>query len=118
MCWRCTELTRRSLLVGGGAAAAALHTGTALARVRPQEMVPLVGPGYKPTERDELGLWKEMDRVEEEVAGSNLLITDPKITGYLRDLIGTDDPGQRPHTGVDEPIRVKPPGREILAGRL
>ena len=44
MCWRCTELTRRSLLVGGGAAAAALHTGTALARVRPQEMVPLVGP--------------------------------------------------------------------------
>ena len=89
MCWRCTELTRRSLLVGGGAAAAALHTGTALARVRPQEMVPLVGPGYKPTERDELGLWKEMDRVEEEVAGSNLLITDPKITGYLRDLIGT-----------------------------
>lgn len=89
MCWRCAELTRRSLLVGGGAAAAALHTGTALARVRPQEMVPLVGPGYKPTERDELGLWKEMDRVEEEVAGSNLLITDPKITGYLRDLIGT-----------------------------
>jgi predicted Zn-dependent protease len=89
MCWRCTELTRRSLLVGGGAAAAALHTGTALARVRPQEMVPLVGPGYKPTERDEIGLWKEMDRVEEEVAGSNLLITDPTITGYLRDLIGT-----------------------------
>jgi hypothetical protein len=86
---RCIEVTRRSLLLGGGAAAAALHAGVAQARVRPQDMVPLVGPGYRPTERDEQGLWKEMERVEEEVAGSNLLIEDPKITGYLRDLIGT-----------------------------
>jgi len=89
MCFRCLELTRRSLLVGGGAAAAALQTGAANARVRPAEMVPLIGPGYKPTERDEMGLWKEMERAEEEIAGSNLLIEDPKITGYLRNLIGT-----------------------------
>src|SRR6476660_1761715 len=51
-------------------------------------MVPLVGAGFKPTDRDEQGLWKEMDRAEEEIAGSNLLIEDPKLTGYLRDLIG------------------------------
>jgi hypothetical protein len=89
MCMRCIELTRRSLLVGGGAAAAALHTGVAEARVRPQDMMPLVGPGYRPTETDEKGLWKEMERVEEEIAGSNLLITDPKITGYLQNIIGT-----------------------------
>jgi predicted Zn-dependent protease len=86
---RCLEITRRSLLLGGGAAAAALHTGLAEARVRPQDMVPLVGPGYRPTDADEKGLWKEMERVEEEVSGSNLLLTDPKLTGYLRDLIGT-----------------------------
>jgi hypothetical protein len=86
---RCVELTRRSLLVGGGAAAAALHTGVAEARIRPQGMMPLVGPGYRPTETDEKGLWKEMERVEEEIAGSNLLITDPKITGYLQNIIGT-----------------------------
>jgi predicted Zn-dependent protease len=89
MCARCLEVTRRSLLLGGGAAAAALHTGVATARIRPQDMVPLVGPGYRPTERDEIGLWKEMERVEEEVAGSNLLITDPKLTSYLQNLIGT-----------------------------
>ena len=89
MCARCLELTRRSLLLSGGAAAAALHTGVANARVRPQDMVPLIGPGYKPTERDEIGLWKEMERVEEEISGTNLLITDPKITGYLQNLIGT-----------------------------
>ncbi|HEX8839121.1 MAG TPA: M48 family metallopeptidase, partial [Sphingomicrobium sp.] len=67
----------------------ALQTGVAEARIRPADMVPLIGPGFKPTDRDEQGLWREMDRVEEEVAGSNLLITDPKITGYLKDLIAT-----------------------------
>jgi len=89
MCARCLEVSRRSLLLGSGAAAATLHAGVASARIRPQDMVPLVGPGYKPTERDEIGLWHEMERVEEEIAGSNLLITDPKITHYLQNLIGT-----------------------------
>ncbi|HEY8433527.1 MAG TPA: M48 family metallopeptidase [Sphingomicrobium sp.] len=89
MCRRCLEITRRSLLIGGGAAAAALHTGVASARVRPEDMVPLIGPGFKPTDTDEQGLWHDMARVEEEIADSNLLIQDPKITGYLRDLIGT-----------------------------
>jgi predicted Zn-dependent protease len=88
MCVRCPGITRRSLLIGGGAGLAALHTGVAEARIDPASMVPLVGPGFKPTDRDEQGLWKEMDRVEEEIADSNLLITDPKITGYLKDLIG------------------------------
>ena len=29
-----------------------------------------------------------MERAEEEISGSNLLIQDPKLTGYLKDLIG------------------------------
>jgi len=89
MCARCLALSRRSLLVGGGVAAAALGTGAAQARIRPADMVPLIGPGFKPTDRDERGLWKEMERAEEEIAGSNLLIQDPKLTGYLKDIIGT-----------------------------
>ena len=89
MCIRCLEVSRRSLLVGGGVAAAALHTGVANARVRPADMVPLIGPGFRPTDEDEKGLWKEMERVEEEIADTNLLITDPKLTGYLQNLIGT-----------------------------
>ena len=89
MCMRCLELSRRSLLVSGGAAAASLTAGVAQARVRPQDMVPLVGPGYHPTEKDEQGIWQLMERAEEEIAGSNLLITDPKLTGYLQHIIGT-----------------------------
>jgi predicted Zn-dependent protease len=89
MCARCLEISRRSLLVGGGVAAAALTTGVAHARILPKDMVPLVGPGYRPTERDEIGLWHEMDRVEEEISGSNLLVQDAGLTAYLKDIIGT-----------------------------
>ncbi len=88
MCWRCDQLSRRSLLVGGGAAAAALVTGAAQARILPKDMVPLIGPGYRPTEKDEQGLWQAMERVEEEIAGSNLLIKDPALTSYLGGIIG------------------------------
>ena len=89
MCMRCASMTRRSLLAGGAIAAASLHSGVAEARVRPQDMVPLIGPGFRPTDKDEQGLWKEMERAEEEIAGSNLLIQDPKLTGYLKNIIGT-----------------------------
>jgi predicted Zn-dependent protease len=85
---RCLETSRRGLLLGGGALAAAATTGVANARVRPKDMVPLIGRGYRPTDADERGLWQQMERVEEEVAGSNLLIKDPQLVSYLRDVIG------------------------------
>ena len=82
------SLSRRNVLAGGGALAAALTTGAAEARVLPSSMEPLIGPGYRPTDRDEIGLWQQMQRVEEEVAGSNLLIKDPALNRYLQGLIG------------------------------
>lgn len=89
MCWRCNLVSRRSVLAGGGMAAATLVAGAAQARVRPADMSPLIGPQFQPTDKDEQGLWQQMERVEEEVAGSNLLITDPALTSYLRDLIAS-----------------------------
>ena len=88
MCMRCAEISRRSLLVGGGAIAASMATGVAQARTRPADMVPLIGPGFKPTDEDEKGLWQLMDRAEEEISGSNLLIKDPELVSYLQDIIG------------------------------
>jgi beta-barrel assembly-enhancing protease len=87
MCVRC-DISRRSLLLGGGALAASAMTGIANARVRPADMVPLIGPGFKPTDDDEKGLWQLMDRVEEEVSSSNLIIEDEGVRSYVRDLIG------------------------------
>ena len=87
MCVRC-EISRRALLAGGGVLAASLATGVAQARIRPADMQPLIGPGYRPTERDEIGLWQQMERAEEEISGSNLLIKDPALVKYLQDIIG------------------------------
>ncbi|MEO6114488.1 MAG: M48 family metalloprotease [Sphingomicrobium sp.] len=81
-------ISRRALLGGGGVLAASLATGTANARVLPKDMIPLIGPGYRAQDVDEKGMWQQMERVEEEVSGSNLLIKDPALTGYLGDLIG------------------------------
>jgi predicted Zn-dependent protease len=87
MCIRC-EISRRSLLAAGGALAAATMTGVGQARIKPADMVPLIGPGFKPADTDEQGLWQQMDRVEEEVAGSNLVMKNAGIDSYVRDLIG------------------------------
>jgi predicted Zn-dependent protease len=81
-------LSRRTLLGGAGLLAAAMSTGTAQARILPKDMDPLIGPGYRAVDEDEKGLWQLMDRVEEEVSGSNLVIKDPALTGYLGNLIG------------------------------
>ena len=83
-------LTRRAMLAGLGCACcgSVLGAGEALARVRPQDMRPLIGPGYRPTDADERGMWQQYERVEAEIAGSNLLITDPNLVSYVRTIVG------------------------------
>jgi hypothetical protein len=81
-------LTRRSLLGGFGCACCAGLVGTADARISPKSMVPLIKAGYRPTETDEKGLWAQYERVEHEIAGSNLLINDKALTSYLGELTG------------------------------
>ncbi len=83
-----SALTRRALIGAGAAAGASLATGTASGRILPRDMAALIGPGYRPVDPDEKGLWQQMERVEEEVAGSNLLLADPGLTRYLQDIIG------------------------------
>ena len=52
--------------------AAGLVTGVASARILPRAMEPLIGPGYRPADRDELGLWQQLERVEEETGRRSL----------------------------------------------
>jgi predicted Zn-dependent protease len=80
--------SRRAVLAAGGSLVAVAATGAAQARILPKDMLPLIGPGYRAIDTDEKGMWQQMERVEEEVSGSNLLIKDPELTAYLRDLIG------------------------------
>jgi len=82
------NLSRRTMLGSAAALTAGFAAGVAKARVLPSDMVPLIGPGYRAVDQDEKGMWQQMERVEEEVAGSNLLIKDPQLTAYLGELIG------------------------------
>ncbi len=79
-------LTRRALLGGFGCACCAGLAGIADARISPQSMTPLITRGYRPTEKDEQGLWQQYERVEHEIAGSNLLLQDKALTSYVGDL--------------------------------
>jgi beta-barrel assembly-enhancing protease len=79
-------LSRRGLLGGFGCACCYGLAGAAQARIPPRTMRPLVGPGHRPQDKDEQGLWQQYERVEEEIAGSNLLIKDARLTAYLRGL--------------------------------
>jgi len=83
-------LTRRMMMAGLGCACCAglLGTSQALARISPAAMRPLIGPGYRPTDADERGMWQQYERVEAEIAGSNLLITDPNLVSYLKTIVG------------------------------
>ena len=76
-------LDRRALLGGLGCACCMGLPRVADARISPASMTPLIQAGYKPTETDEKGLWQQYERVEQEIAGSNLLIEDKALTSYL-----------------------------------
>jgi Zn-dependent protease with chaperone function len=60
---------------------------SALARVSPSSMTPLVGTGYKPVDIDERGLWQACERLEDEVAHSNMLIGDAALNEYVRGVV-------------------------------
>ncbi|HWH17478.1 MAG TPA: M48 family metalloprotease [Allosphingosinicella sp.] len=76
-------ITRRSLLGGFGCACCAGLVGTAEARISPTQVEPMIGPGHRPTDKDEQGMWQLYERAERDIADSNLLIKDKALTSYL-----------------------------------
>ena len=76
-------LSRRTLLGGLGCACCLGLGAPAAARIAPSSMTPLIGPGHRPTDRDEQGMWQQYERVEQEIAGSNLLLKDDRLASYL-----------------------------------
>ena len=79
-----TPLSRRTMIGGLGCACCAGLVGNAAhARISPLSMKPLIGPSHRPVDADEKGLWSQYERVEADIAGSNLLIRDPALIAYL-----------------------------------
>jgi Zn-dependent protease with chaperone function len=64
-----------------------IGAGAASARISPAAMRPLIGPGYRPVDEDEKGIWQQYERYEQDIAGSNLLIRDSRLTSYLGGIV-------------------------------
>lgn len=77
------EISRRGMLGGLCGACCSGLAGVVHARISPREVEPLIGPGHRPTDTDEQGLWHLYERAERDIADSNLLIRDPHLTSYL-----------------------------------
>lgn len=82
--------SRRGFIGGGLCACAAcgLGVGAAQARIRPADVSPRIGLNYAPLDNDERGLWDQIERVEEEVASSNLLVRDEALHRYVDGVLG------------------------------
>lgn len=90
-------VSRRGMIAGGLCGCA---FGTrAAARIAPGAMLPLVDAGYRPTDADERGMWRDCDRAEEELAASNLLVDAPAlhayVSGIIHNLLGERAAGSR-----------------------
>lgn len=44
----------------------------------------IVGPGYQPQDKDERGLWFQVDEIEREIKASNFVMHDPGLNAYVR----------------------------------
>lgn len=80
--------SRRAVLAG--AVCSCALPGCALAadtRIRPAAMTALAPRGFRPTDRDERGLWQACDRFEEELSASTLLLQAPALQRYAKEVV-------------------------------
>lgn len=59
---------------------------TAFGSMAAAEPNPPVGAGYQPQDKDERGLWMQMEEQERELKRSNFVIRDPALNAYVRDV--------------------------------
>lgn len=77
--------SRRNFLLAGGACAlcAARHSAAA---VLDTNLPALVSAEYEPADADERGMWQSMERVEEAIGTSPLLLRSPELQAYTRSV--------------------------------
>ena len=46
-----------------------------------------LAPGYQPRDADETGLWRLMDRAEEQLKTSRFVVRDPGLNAYLHEIV-------------------------------
>ncbi len=56
-------------------------------RIAPMSMQPVIPPGYAAVDEDEKGMWQVFDRLENDIANSNLVVKDPELNSYVRNVV-------------------------------
>jgi beta-barrel assembly-enhancing protease len=81
--------TRRAFMIGAGCAGWGLTGGlhSALAAIDPKGMTAELLPGFKPVDKDEVGIWYQMAKVEEDLKNSNFIIRDTPLNTYINNLV-------------------------------
>ncbi len=81
--------SRRAFMIGAGCAGWGLTGGmhSALAAIDPKAMTAELIPGFKPVEKDEVGIWYQMAKVEEDLKNSNFIIRDTPLNAYINNLV-------------------------------
>jgi hypothetical protein len=82
------DASRRRFVTRGLCSCAFLGAAGAVARVLPSQLTPLVSGDYKPVDTDERGIWQVFDRLEVELAASNLLVRDEPLRSYVQGVTG------------------------------
>lgn len=79
-----TNQSRRRFVTGALCGCAlGFSAGAAAAKLAPSQLAPLIPPDYQPQAHDERGLWQLCDKVEKNLADSDLLIKDAALQKYL-----------------------------------
>jgi beta-barrel assembly-enhancing protease len=78
-----TDASRRRFVAGTACGCLVGFGASAVAKIAPAQLTPLVPPDYEPQDKDERGLWHDCDKLERELVASDLLIRDPALSAYL-----------------------------------
>jgi beta-barrel assembly-enhancing protease len=79
--------SRRHFIAGGLGGCLMCAALRAPAEVLSTNLQPLMGPDYVPLDADEKGLWQGFERLEEDLAESDLLLRAPEIQEYTVSIV-------------------------------
>ena len=76
------RVSRRSFVAAGVGGCLCCAAASVAAKVLPTTLQPLVGENYSPVDVDERGMWQAVNRFEESLAESDLVLRAPDLQAY------------------------------------
>ena len=81
------KVSRRNFVAASVGGCLCCAAASVAAKVLPTTLQPLVAENYSPTEADERGMWQAIGRLEEDIAGSDLVLRSRELQVYAIEVI-------------------------------